>query len=497
MQKIPAFVGAALLCLSLTHVQGQSADSVADKIIRFPARLFSHIRSRTADLDRQVTQQTGKMLNGMAKREAQMEGRLSRVDSVGTARLFSSSQREYAALLQRLRTDSGTRSRPVSGEYQPNVDSLQGSLSFFKQDPHWLGAVEPNSSTGVFSQLRGAAASLQAVQGRLQVAAEAKAFVQQRRQQISQYIAQHANVQSLLNKPYTAMNQEVYYYSQRLQRYRDMLNSPDRLEKQAMARLSSLPAFQSFMKNNSQLIGLFGVPGSGGGAPGGQPFSGLQTRAQIAQQVQGQIGAGGPSGLDALQSKVQSAQQQLNTYKGKISQLGAGATPADIPDFRPNDQKTKTLWHRLEYGANFQTTHTNYYYPIVTDFGLSLGYRLGRGRVIGVGGAFKMGWGSGINHIALSSQGVGLRSFLQMPLKGSFSAMGAFEYNYTTPYASYQQLKQLQYWTKSGLIGVTKTISLKSRLFKKTQLQLLWDFLSYQAVPKTQPLLFRIAYSFN
>jgi hypothetical protein len=200
--------------------------------------------------------------------------------------------------------------------------------------------------------------------------------------------------------------------------------------------------------------------------------------------------------MEVFQSKLQSAQSQLNSYKNKLSQLGAGATPGDVPDFRPNDQKTKTLWHRLEYGANFQTTHTNYYYPIVTDLGLSLGYRLGHGRVVGVGASYKMGWGSGINHIALSSQGVGLRSFLQVPIKGSFSATGGFEYNYTTPFTSYQQLKQLQYWTKSGLVGVTKTISMKSRVFKKTQLQLLWDFLSYQQVPKTQPLLFRIGYNF-
>jgi len=85
MQKIPAFVGAALLCLSLTHLHAQSADSVADKIVRFPTRLFSHICSRTSDIHRQVTQQTEKMLNGMAKKEARMESRLSRVDSAGAA----------------------------------------------------------------------------------------------------------------------------------------------------------------------------------------------------------------------------------------------------------------------------------------------------------------------------------------------------------------------------------------------------------------------------
>lgn len=493
MRKIPAFVGAAALCLVLTAAHAQSVDSVTGKVLRFPARLLSHIQSRTAELDQELTQQTEKMLQKMAQRESQMQRQLSGSDSLGAKQLFSNSQQQYAVLLQKLKAGTASQHLAVSGAYQPYVDSLQGSLSFLKQNSQLV----TGSSLNIPSQIQGASMSLQSVQARLQIATQAKTFVQQRKQQISAYIAQHANFQSLLGKPYGAMNQEAYYYSQRLQQYRDLLNSPDKMEKQALARLSGLPAFQSFIKNNSQLSGLFKLPGGGGGAGSAQPLPGLQTHAQIAQQVQGQLTASGPNGVDALQSKLQSAQSQLNSYKGKLTQLGAGTTPADIPDFRPNDQRTKTLWHRLEYGANFQTTHTNYYYPVVTDFGLSLGYRLGHGRVVGVGVSYKMGWGSGINHIALSSQGVGLRSFLQMPVKGSFSATGGFEYNYATPFTSYQQLKQLQYWTKSGLVGVTKTISMKSRVFKKTQLQLLWDFLSYQQLPKTQPLLFRIAYSFN
>ena len=74
--------------------------------------------------------------------------------------------------------------------------------------------------------------------------------------------------------------------------------------------------------------------------------------------------------------------------------------------------------------------------------------------MVGVGASYKMGWGSDIQHVAITGQGVGLRSFVQIAIKGGLSATGGFEYNYTTPFTSYQQLKQLQYWTKSGLIGL-------------------------------------------
>jgi hypothetical protein len=82
-------------------------------------------------------------------------------------------------------------------------------------------------------------------------------------------------------------------------------------------------------------------------------------------------------------------------------------------------------------------------------------------------------------------------------MKGSFYASGGFEYNYTTPFATFSQLPRLQEWTRSGLIGVVKTVSMNNRVFKKTSLSLLWDFLSYQQLPRTQPLLFRVGYTFN
>ncbi|WP_431213462.1 hypothetical protein ACQ86N_00560 [Puia sp. P3] len=179
-----------------------------------------------------------------------------------------------------------------------------------------------------------------------------------------------------------------------------------------------------------------------------------------------------------------------------MSKLGEGNGNVDMPDFKPNDQKTKTFLKRLEYGFNFQTTHNSTYFPTVTDLGLSLGYRLGHSNIVGIGASYKLGWGNGIQHVALSNQGVGLRSFLEIKIKKTWSAAGGFEYNYTTPLSSFQDLRAIEYWTKRGLIGISKQVSAKGKFIKKTKLQLLWDFLSYQQVPKTQPVIFRIAYNF-
>jgi hypothetical protein len=480
-----------LLVVTVTH--GQSVDSVSGKVLGFPSRLFGRIQSKTASLNQQLSSQTEKYLQRLAKKEERMKRKLSKSDSSSAKTLFANSSQQYAALIQKIKTDTGTRLAPMSGNYQPYLDSMKGTLSFLQKNPQLLSNPGQQLSPKQQAQLQGSMSQLQALQAKMQDADQAKAFVQQRKQVISQYIAQHTDLQGLLGKQYAGMNQDLYYYSTQVQQYKEMLNNPDQLEQKALAVLNQLPVFQSFMKDHSQLGSLFNLPGNYGSPAG---LAGLQTKDQVSQLVQNQVAAGGEGGAGALQSQLQSAESQLDGYKDKLSKLGSGGGDIDMPDFKPNEQKTKTFWKRLEYGANFQTTHNNYYFPTVTDLGLSLGYKLGNSNSVGIGASYKLGWGNGIQHIALTSQGVGLRSFIQIKIKSSFSATGGFEYNYTTPFTSYQQIRHLELWTKSGLIGITKTVSMKSRVFKKTQLQLLWDFLSYQQVPKTQPILFRIEYAF-
>jgi hypothetical protein len=43
---------------------------------------------------------------------------------------------------------------------------------------------------------------------------------------------------------------------------------------------------------------------------------------------------------------------------------------------------------------------------------------------------------------------------------------------------------------------MSKIISMKTKLFKKTRLQLFWDFMSYRQVPRAQPVIFRVGYTF-
>jgi hypothetical protein len=205
----------------------------------------------------------------------------------------------------------------------------------------------------------------------------------------------------------------------------------------------------------------------------------------------------GPNAQQTVSNNMSSAQTELDNIQNRVMNLGQGGADVDIPNFSPNMQRTKTFFQRLEFGTNFQTLSSTYAFPTTTDIGLSVGYLLDdKGNDVGIGASYKIGWGSDINHIKVSSQGASIRSFADIKLKKSFYLSGGMELNYQQPYYSLRKLENLNSWHQSGLVGVSKIISMKTKFFKKTKVQLLWDFLSYQQIPRTQPWIFRINYSF-
>jgi len=254
------------------------------------------------------------------------------------------------------------------------------------------------------------------------------------------------------------------------------------------------------------LASLFRMPADDPNDPAYlQSLAGLQTRAQINQLMQNQLGTG-PNALQQLQSSVQQAQGQMQQMKDKMAQYGTSSSDEEIPDFKPNQQKTKSFLKRLELGTNTQSQRSNGLLPVTSDIGASLGYKLNDRSVIGVGASYKMGWGNNIRHLKISHQGAGLRSFIDWKITspfggnlktliGSLWLSGGYEMNYHTEFKKLEQLKQFSAWQQSGLIGLTKKFSINTKFFKNTKVQLLWDLLSYSQAPRTQPLVFRVGYN--
>jgi hypothetical protein len=496
-KKIGVLLIACLCCCATTHAQetggdGRSADTDVDKVLNLPSRFFRHIQDKTAKLDKQLTLQTEKYLQRMARQEARVEKKLYKLDSASAKRLFAGDpQQRYAALLKKLKTDTAATRVAMSGAYIPYADSLQGTMAFLNKNPQLLGK---DPSPELQARLQSSLGQVRQLETRMQHADEIKQFLQQRKEQIRQCLSRYTHLPSGLTGVYNDYNKQLYYYGQQVNEYKQMLNDPDKMFRTALTLLNRVPAFAGFMRSNSFLSGLAGMPGNTPAVPG-QAVQGLPGRGQVMNMLQDRFGGGGPNAQALTQRNIQSAQGQLDQLRDKANAKGNGSD-LDMPDFKPNEQKTKTFFQRLEYGTNLQSTHGSYYFPTTTDLGMSVGYKLGKENVVGLGASYKVGWGNDISHVNVSSQGAGLRSFLDIHLKKTFFASGGFEYNYQQPFYDLSTVKSLSSWQQSGLIGVSKILSMKTKVFKKTKIQLLWDFLSYEQVPRTQPLKFRIGYNF-
>ena len=234
------------------------------------------------------------------------------------------------------------------------------------------------------------------------------------------------------------INKEVYYYSEQIKEYKEIINDPGKIEKKAIELLSKTKVFQDFMRRNSMLASLFRLPGDPNDPAYMASLGGLQTRVQVNNLIQQQVASGGPNAQAQFQQNIQQGQSQMQQLKNKLMQFGGGSSDDIMPQgFKPNNQKTKSFLKRLEYGTNIQAQRSTNFFPATTDLGLSVGYKLNDKSIIGVGAAYKIGLGHGWDHMELSSQGAGLRSYVDWKLKGSIWISGGYEMNYKSMIQQY------------------------------------------------------------
>ncbi len=466
---------------ALQQVQAQDISSPDSSTALISGKYLSSVNKTAGKLEASLDKKTDKLLRKLQQHENRIYKKLQKTDSVKAKQFLEQNQAQYKKLeqgIQKLTKKGNT--------YIPSLDTLTSSLKFLQDNPELL-KLKDNAG-----QLTGALDKVQGLQQQFNKAELVKKFLKERKQTLG------SQLQNLgLLKKLKQLNKQVYYYQAQVNEYKEILKDHKKIERKAIELLSQTKLFKDFMQKNSQLASLFRLPGNNPTDPAAlnASLAGLQTRAQVNNLLQQQLSA--PGAMDQFRSNMQDAQSQLNSIKEKYLKVpsGGGDLGADMPEgFKPNSQKTKTFKDRIEYNTDFQSQRSNGYFPTTSDIGLSAGYKINDKSVIGIGASYKIGWGQNIQNIRISHQGIGLRSFVDWKIKGGFWLTGGYEQNYRNEFNNIAALKDLNAWQQSGLIGLSKQINLKSKIFKKTSVKLLWDFLSYQQVPRTQPILFRVGY---
>lgn len=456
----------------------QSTETNFIQILDFPLKALNKINDHIENSQKKLIQFTEKSLAKFKKEENKIYKKLLTKDSIAAAEFLSNSRFQYSQLATQLM--NGTIKTNKNGEYYSNLDSAQVGLEFVQANTN------PELKTDIGKTLK----NINGLQDRLKQVSVIQQYLKERRVLLKSYVTKIG-----IGKNIARLNKEAYYYAERISELKYIISDPKKLGLTAFRFLSKIPQFKDFFEKNSFIAKVFGTGNFS------LPFAtnanipdipGLQTRDQINQIVNSNIvnSAAGPNNQNILSEKLGDVKEQLNELKNRSASWDENS---ELPDFKPNQMKSKSFLQHLEFGSNLQFGKSNSFLPTTADIGAQLGYRFHQNGSFGLGIAYKLGFGN-IRNLSLSHQGIGARSFLDFKLKKNIHINGGFEYNYNAAFKDIDQLRNFNLWQSSALIGISK----KYKISKKIggNLIVLYDFLHNQHIPKSQPILFRIGYNF-
>lgn len=493
-QRCWASLGILLLLFAALSAYSQDTAGLRDQDKEQYVRA---VGEKVTGFNDHVDSYTQKMLNRVISQEEQMQKRVAKSDSAKARRLFQYSIDSLRKFQAHIKDRMVRASRFLRGPYFPYLDTVKQSLSFLHKAD---GALDQASAEQ--AKLNGSLGSVDQMESKLATVDQINEYLRQRQEVLQSQLGNFPGLAGGLSN----INKEAVYYQAQIAEYKATLSDPEKIEQLVMKVLQSTPAFQKYFQQNSQFSGLFGNPANFASAGfGASPIvNGIPSRAalqqymrqqmpgtegdplqQIQQQVQNQgqgggdgSGGGGVPGLDALQNKAGSVQ--------------TGSGP--MPGFTPNKERTKSFGKRLEYGFNVQFGSSTNLLPASSTFGAQIGYKLSDKASLGIGASYSMGLGTGWNHIRLSNNSLGGRSYFKWKIAKAFFLQAEADQNYMSAFSSIAELRNLNAWQTSALAGIGKELKVNKKV--SGSVLLLYDFLYTTHTPVSQPFSFRVGYNF-
>lgn len=459
--------------------RAQTGDNcISEGIWQMPNKLFERLNKSTRQMQEQMVQYTDKWLQKMQRREELLKKRLAKKDSAAAEQIFGKSQQFYGDLRKKMRDTTAGVSSVFSNVYSSKLDSLKTGLQFLQKNGLLQKDLPGGKSVGTIES------GYNDLQTKFNRTQEIEKLLGSRQETLQQQL-QHFNLPG-----FNELKKQCYYFRAQMTEYKKLWEDPSVLERRFTTLLCRMPEFKNFFDRYSDLGTVFQLPGNSTGPVGNNS---LQTRDALNQVIQSN------STIGNIQGQIQS---NLPASTGTLSDLFPLQLPdinsshqSKMPDFKPNHQKVKSFLKRMEWGTSLQTSKANYFFPATTDISLSAGYRLNDKSIIGIGIGGKIGWGRGWKDISINGQGMSLRSFADVRLKGSWWITSGWEYHYQQSFSEIRALHAVSNWKQAGLAGITKVVPVKTQAFKKYRIQLLYDFLHRYKLPVTEPVKFRIGYA--
>lgn len=466
-----------LIVLFCSLFYGAAQDSASFSISQLSPKYLEEISSKANKYYKDVTSKTEKTLEKLSKWEAKIKSLLEKINPQAAEKLFSNSQLTFATLLQKYKEGKITVDGYITS-YDGYRDKLNTTLKYIDEKKEKLNST-------VISPLRNAKEKFNKLDSQLNNTEALEKLIKERKKLLMQQAVQYIGKSKYLQK----ISKESFYYFECIRNYKEIFSDPKKTEELAIKLLKKIPGFNEFLEKNSMLASLFGVPGTNTNSNGTVGL--LQSRASVLAGIQNQLGTSGPNPQQIFQQAIQTARSQFDELRQKIAPFGRNSD-FDIPDFKPNSQRSKKFLQKIELSANIQNTRHNSLFPLSSDLGFSAGYKPNERLIVGLGGSYRVGWGTSFSNIRITHQGVGLRSFLDWKIKGGFYISGGYEQNYFAEIRNISQLRDYSAWKTSALLGVSKKYNIGKK--KKGEMKILYDFFSQTKIPKTSAVLVRLGF---
>jgi hypothetical protein len=447
--------------------------------VKITNKNMESITSKAESYNTKIDKQTAKYLHKIERQEKKLQRKIAKLDSTAAAQLFDQSKKQFSLLKEKLAAKTNKLKNNKITQYIPSIDSMTTGLQFLKNNPAL------NNIKDATKKIDEGLEKYKTLQNKLELTKNISQYIKERQSMLKEVLSKYG-----LAKKLKKYNKAAYYYTEQINEYKAALKDPVKAEKLLLTALQKIPKFREYFAQFSTLGQLFPMPQNG--TANIANLAGLQTRVQVMQVIQtnfGGSGTGPNGGLEALQQSIQKAQNELQKLKNRaLEKMGGGNADFNMPNFKPNNQKAKSFLKRFELKTDLQSNKGNGILPNIADVALGLGYKIDDKKIMGLQVAYKLGLGSGLNNIKLSTEGVSYRSYADFKFKKSVWLTGGYELtNFTnSPYFGGS-------WREAALLGLSKKYAITKK--RKGEAKILYNFL-WQQQPNAQKIIFRTGLNF-
>jgi hypothetical protein len=332
-------------------------------------------------------------------------------------------------------------------------------------------------------------------------------------QQVNGLIEQRlAFLKSLNTNPKTklkglgGMDKQVFYAKSKIQALKEISEDPSKVEEQALEYLQGEEGFDKLLQNAS---------GNNSNALAGKSVDelermGYQTKRQMTAQLQGKLGSGLSTVQQNMAAQVKDYSDKLKDVKSiqtTIKQTKQSATQfknTEKPAFKVNLMRGKPFMQRIEKQFNWQANRAALDgKPATLQLSGMAGFRHTPKLSYGLGLALITGLGQNWNHVKISFEGLGLRSYAAWQWQYGIGAYVGYERTYKQAafITSQGEIISSEYnnhnksaYNDAVLVGLTKSYKLNDKL--NGSIQVLYDIWWKEKGLKT-PIQLRIATTKN